>query len=100
MSWGEAIRLLRVLRNDTSSQFATSCEGWAYPIERTTLAVLDVFDLLHAVNADPKKGRPDPHSGRPWKIENREITKHGNTAGRTRAEVVEVLGRMRLGLPV
>lgn len=98
MSWGEAIRLLKLLRNDTSSQFATSCEGWTFPIERAALAVLDLYDLLHFVNSDPKKGRPDPHDGRPWKIESpREVTRHGNAAGRSRDEVVEILGNMRRG---
>lgn len=93
MTWGEAIRALAVLRKDTTSQFAASVEGWEFPIDRGTLATLDVFDLTVMANSDRKKGKPTPHSGRPYKMDDRERTKHGNAAGRTPSEVLDRLGR-------
>lgn len=64
MSWGEAIRLTRLLRADSSSQTAAAIEGWDYPISHEALAILDLFDLEHQVNS---KKRPKPHPLRPWK---------------------------------
>lgn len=93
MSWGEAIRALGILRKDTSSQFAAALEGWDFPIDRAALATLDVFDLTVMANSNTKKGKPKPHSGRPFKMDDRERTKHGNAAGRTPTEVLDRLGR-------
>lgn len=100
MSWGEALRLVRLLRKDTSSQFAASAEGWDFPLDRGTLATLDVFDLTLQANSDPKKGRPKPHPGRPFKAADRQRQRIGDAGGRTRAEIVEILRDLGHNLPV
>jgi hypothetical protein len=97
MSWGEAIRALGVLRKDSTSQFAAAMEGWDYPIDRASLLLADLYDLQHITKADPKKGKPKPHPGRPWKISDREVTRHGNAAGRSPDEVKALLRRMARG---
>lgn len=83
--------MLEILRKDTSSQFAAALEGWDYPIDRTTLAVLDQFDLTLAANSDPKKGKPKPHPGRPFKMDDRTKTRRGNAGRRTPEQVKAIL---------
>lgn len=100
MTFGEALRLLEVLRADPSSAVAAALEGWDYPISRETLAMLDTFDLTRALHADPKKGAPKPHPGRPFKTDQRAAQRFGDTKGRSRAEVVEILNRLGHHLPV
>lgn len=63
MSWGEASRLIEQLAKDPSSAVAAALGGWDFPISRTTLAVLDLFDLFHQANS---KRTPKPHPGRPF----------------------------------
>lgn len=63
MPWGEAIRLTSLLIRDPSSQVAAALMGWPYPMGRDTFAVLDLYDLVHAVAAGKK--RPPPHPMRP-----------------------------------
>lgn len=100
MRWGEALRLVRLLRKDTTSQFAASMEGWDFPVDRGTLATLDVYDLTVAANSDPKKGRLDPHPGRPYKLTDpRKREKYGDTAGRSNAEVISILKKLGHNLP-
>lgn len=100
MSWGEAIRLIRLLRKDTTSQFAAALEGWEFPIDRGTLATLDLFDLTVLANSDRKKGKPTPHPMRPYKTDTRDRQRIGNPGNRTRAEVVEILRGLGHNIPV
>jgi hypothetical protein len=100
MPWGEAINLIRILRADTTSQIAAALEGWDFPIDRAALAIQDLFDVTVMAHSDPKKGRPAPHSGRPFKSQRQDVQKFGKTGGRTRAEVVEILNGMGHNLPV
>lgn len=100
MTWGEAIRLAGVLTRDPSSAIAAALAGWAYPITHEALALYDLFDVTVIANSDSKKGRPKPHAGRPFKMDDRSKQKYGNTGGRSRAEVVEILNSMGHNLPV
>ncbi len=77
-----------ILRSDPSSAIAASLEGWDHPIDRQTLAVLDLFDLTAAINA---KKTPKPHGGRPWKQSDERRTRSGNARGRTNEQVVAIL---------
>ena len=61
---------------------------------------MDLFDVTVMANTDSKNGRPKPHNGRPFTIEDRERKRYGNTGGRTRAEVVEILNALGHSLPV
>lgn len=94
MSWGEAIRLLGLLRGDTTSHFAASMSGWDFPIDRATLALLDLYDL-HAtarwVDGGKKGPAPKPHPGRPFKIDDRAKTRRGNAGSRTPEQVKAIL---------
>lgn len=87
MEWGEALRLAQILRGDPSSYVGAALEGWDFPIERTTAAVLDLFDLQLAKASK----KPKAHPGRPWKPDNRR--RFGDRKGRSREEVREVLNR-------
>jgi hypothetical protein len=88
MEWGEAYRLARVLRSDPSSQVAAALEGWDFPIERTTAALLDLFDLEFAKGSK----KPKTHPGRPWKTDTNR-RRFGDRKGRSRDEIREVLNR-------
>lgn len=97
MSWGEAVRLMTVLRRDPSSQFAASVEKWDRPVSPEWAMLADLFDLQHISKA---KKRPDPVP-RPWdKGKRHSTTKRGDAAGRTRAEVVAILNDHGHNLPV
>lgn len=96
----ELARLVMILRNDPSSAIAAALSGWAYPIDRTALAVLDLYDLNVMINSDPKKGRPKPHPARPYETANRAERKYGNTGGRSREEIVAILNGLGHQLPV
>jgi hypothetical protein len=50
-------------------------------------------------NSDTKKGKPKPHSGRPFKVNDRQERRFGNTKGRTREEVVAILNGLGHSLP-
>lgn len=75
---------------------AAAIEGWDHPISREALILMDHFDLDMAVNAGKKKPKPYP---RPWKVKG-NVQKHGNTGGRSRAEVVKILNDLGHSLPV
>ena len=96
VGWGEAVRLIRTLRADPSSGLAASFEGWDHPISREALILMDLFDLEMAVNAGKKRPQPYP---RPWK-QKRDVQRFGNTAGRSRAEVVAILNGLGHTIPV
>lgn len=96
----ELARLAVILRSDPSSAITAALEGWDYPIDRTTLAIYDLFDVTVMANSDSKKGRPEPHGGRPFRTDRRDVRKYGDTGGRSRAEVVAILNALGHSLPV
>ena len=96
----EVARLVVILRADPSSAIAAALEGWDYPISREALILLDHYDLDVRINSDSKKGRPKPHPGRPFKLDDRQERRYGNTGGRSREEVVKILNSMGHSLPV
>lgn len=100
MGWDEAARLVRVLSADPSSAMAAHLAGWDFPISRETLALYDLHDRFVEVHSDPKRGRPKPHPGRPFSRNTSTVQKFGDTAGRSRAEVVEILNGLGHSLPV
>lgn len=87
MEWGEAYRLARILRADPASQVAAALEGWDFPIERTTAALLDLFDLEFAKGSK----KPKAHPGRPWKPTNKR--RFGDRKGRTREQMRALLNQ-------
>lgn len=87
MTWGEAIRLTQVLRRDPASQVGAALQGWDFPIDRATAAVLDLFDLEHAKATK----RPKPHPGRPYDVAGKTQIRKGNAAGRSREEIRRIL---------
>lgn len=100
MPWDEAIGHIRTLQADPSSAIFAAVAGWAHPMTREALLLADLFDLEHLVNADPKKGRPKPHSMRPVKHEDRQVQRIGNPGSRTREELVTYLSGLGHKLPV
>lgn len=83
-----------MLRRDPSSAVAASFEGWEFPMSREALILADLYDLTFSANSDPKKGRPKPHPGRPWKQETAERQQVGNASGRSREEVRAIMRRL------
>ena len=102
MTLAEAARLVMILRADPSSMTAAALEGWDHPVSREALIAMDHFDLaMAAATAGSRRGpKPKPHPGRPWKSSDRTTKKHGDVAGRTRAEVVAILNAHGHSLPV
>lgn len=88
IGWDEALDLVRILRADPSSQIAAAIEGWDYPLSREGWQMADLIDVQGASKA-----------GKKWKAYTRPIKaadgsekkRRGNAAGRTRAEVIEIL---------
>lgn len=66
MTWGEALRLTRVLLTDPAAQLFAAVQGWKFAISREALALLDLYDLTHRANSEK---RPKPHPGRPWAVD-------------------------------
>lgn len=62
MSYGEAIRLARVLASDPSSEIAAALSGWSHSLSRTDVTLRDLYDLQHASKSQRK---PQPYP-RPW----------------------------------
>lgn len=87
VGWGEAIRLVRILRSDPSSMLAASVEDWEYPLSRTDAILADMWDLSYA-KAGSKKRERYP---RPFKQKSGSTQKWGDTAGRSRDEVEAIL---------
>lgn len=96
VDWEESVNLVRILRADPSSMTAAALEGWDHPISREAAVLMDLFDLEHSSKA---KKKPKPHPGRPWKQGGGEVKKHGDRAGRTREQVLALLGRNQDGTP-
>lgn len=86
MGWGEALRLVRLLRSDPSSQIATAIEEWEYPLSREAAILADMWDLSYA-KAGAKKRERYP---RPFKTAGK-VQKWGDAAGRSRDEIVAIL---------
>lgn len=86
VEWGEAIRLIRILREDPSSQFAASIEDWSRPMSREAWMMADLIDIQGYSTAG-KKWKPYP---RPSDVTPKRV---GRTDGRSRAEVLAILGR-------
>lgn len=88
MSWGEGVRLVRLLAKDPTSQTCVAIQGLDHPITREALALYDLYDLTGLIHAGKKF---DLHT-RPFKVEGkRDVQRHGNTGGRTREEVIAIL---------
>lgn len=87
MGWGEALRMVRILRSDPGSMLAAAIEGWDYPFPREVAVTADLYDLEFA-KTGAKNRQPYP---RPYATDVREKKRRGNAAGRSRAQVVEIL---------
>lgn len=93
MTWGEALRLLAILRADPSSMLAAAMEGWSYPLPREVSVLMDLYDLQYA-KTGAKNRKPYP---RPFKVDENS-RRRGNVAGRSQAEVREILARAGHGI--
>jgi hypothetical protein len=91
----EAARLAHHLEREPSSWTFAAAQGWAYPLDRETLILADLLDRFSQVNF--KKAKPYP---RPWDVEGKTVQRHGDSRGRSRSEVVEILSAHARGLPV
>lgn len=87
IGWGEALRLIRILRSDPSTMLAASVEQWEYPLSRTDAILADMWDLSYA-KAGAKKRERYP---RPFKQKAGKSQKWGDAAGRSREQIVEIL---------
>ncbi len=93
MTWGEAVRLVRILRSDPGSHIAAAIEGWDYPFPREQAAAADLWDLEYA-KTGPKTPAKYP---RPWP-EPAQKKRRGNAAGRT-PEQAKAMLREQFGQP-
>ena len=64
MMWGEAWRLTQQLAGDPSSRVAASIGGLDYPIDRTSIVLMDLYDLQHRIVSKRPKPYPRPWSSR------------------------------------
>lgn len=96
MSWGEAVRLMAILRRDSSSQFAASIEQWDGPVSAEWAMLANLFDVQHMSKA---KKRPDPVP-RPWDKGKKTRTRRGDAGGRSLIEVAAILNAHGHSLPV
>lgn len=87
MEWGEAIRLVNILRLDPATQLATAVEGWEFPLSREGWQMADLIDVQGSSKAG-KKWKP---YRRPIKADASTKKRRGNAAGRTREQVIEIL---------
>jgi hypothetical protein len=94
IGWDEALDLVRVLRSDPSSQTAAAIEGLVYPLSREGWILSDLMDVQQA--AIFKKPKPYP---RPIKAADGDKKRRGNAAGRSRAQVIEILRDFGHGVP-
>ena len=98
MSWGEALRLTRILSQDGSSQVGAAVGGWEYPLSREAQILADTHDAFAAANF--KKPKPYP---RPWDAVNAApagVTRIGDAGGRSRREIVAHLNSLGHHLPM
>lgn len=86
MEWGEAVRQVRILRSDPSTQLAAAMEGWNYPLSRVGWMLADLIDVQGSSKAGKRWNTyPRPSAAK------RDNQRWGDTGGRTRAEVVAIL---------
>ena len=98
MTWGEALRLTRILTADGSSQVGATVGGWEYPLSREAQILADTHDAFAAANF--KKPKPYP---RPWDAVNAApagVTRIGDAGGRSRREIVAHLNSLGHHLPM
>ena len=95
--WDESLRLVKILRADPSSMIAAAFEGWDHPISREALVLMDLYDLDMQVATGGKVR--DKHQGRPWRSDDRQRTRKGNAAGRSMAEIRDILNAHGHSLP-
>lgn len=62
MGWGEAVRLVRILANDPSSQTVAAVSGWSHPFGWESILLADLFDVQLG-KASKRHPKPWP---RPW----------------------------------
>lgn len=62
MRWDEALRMLRILGADPSSQVGAALSGWTHPVPREWIVLADLLDIQLRSKA---KRRPKPYR-RPW----------------------------------
>lgn len=86
IGWGEAIRLVRVLRSDPSSMLAAAVEDWDYPMSREASILADVWDLEYAKTG----AKTAANYPRPFK-KDQPSTRKGNAAGRSPEEIKAIL---------
>lgn len=86
VTWGEALRLIQGLLMDTGSHTCAALNGWAYPVERQALVLMDLYDAY--MRANFKKPAPYP---RPWQTDSATTRRRGNAEGRTPEEVRLIL---------
>lgn len=94
----EVARLVVILRNDPSSMIAAAMEGWEYPLSREGWMMADLIDVQGSSKAGKKWKAYDK---RPLKASDGvEKKRRGNAAGRTGAQVIEILREYGHGAPV
>lgn len=71
MDWGEALRLVKILGADPSSQIGAAVSGWEFAATWEYLAIADLIDLQRVRTKWRKK--PGPYR-RPW---DKKPTVHG-----------------------
>jgi hypothetical protein len=62
MSWGEALRLFRILQLDTASAVGSALAQFDRPTSRESLMLMEVYDSLEVARA----GRKAKRYPRPW----------------------------------
>lgn len=88
IGWDEALDLVRILRSDPSSMLAAGVEGWDQPHSHTDLILMRQYELTQAA-AGAK--RPQPYPAAPWARPDKGPKRFGDTAGRSREEVIVIL---------
>jgi hypothetical protein len=82
MSWRETLLLTMELSADPTSRVGAAVAGWAHPIDRVSLTLMDLFDLTARVNTT--RGTP-PAYPRPWDTPARRPRRPALTQDRIRA---------------
>lgn len=98
MGWGEAARLVKILRADPSSMIAAALEGWKYPVSRGDLILMGMWEQDRQIASGGKDKTRHPLL--PFATDSKTRERKGNAAGRSRAEVIEILNAHRHNPPV
>lgn len=83
MTWGEAVRLARILSSDPASMICAAASGWDAPRSREWLLLADLFDAYGVVHFKKPKPYPRPFMG--------EGSRRFGKTKLSRAEVVAIL---------